>query len=641
MERNVNATTTPVIPIALLPQIISSLPQPLALVDADGRVVYSNEAWERSRLRQLVGTEANLLPPKGCIDDANSPLRMLEGKLRSVLDGGIKACQTELTLPNGVQQAHVLLRITAFEGAPGHAMLTQEDVTNLVASKRSVAESDRLLRMVMRSLPVGVTVFTGDGQVVMSNPAAKSLAGGFRLGTVGVRMLDRDGQAIAESDMPVARALASGTPVLDQFIQVELPGRSNRVVSYSALPILNGPGRGRGAVAVQLDITERTHAEQLVLDSEHRMHAMLASVSDGIIGLDANDVVVFCNPAAEAMLPTSGGAIGRRLVELVADDAAKVLANSGQLHELNLARDGVGPVVAEVMLTPTTGANNAVVNVLTIRDITQQRNMQAQLSHAQKLEGIGQLAAGIAHEINTPTQYIGDNIRFLNDSLQPIAAALDELHKATKDATGNTASLARATELMRAVDWDFLRTEIPRAFTDSLDGIERVARIVTSMKEFSHPDSTEKQTVDVNRVVTSAVNVCRHEWREVAEVSLELDPALPGIPGFAGDLGQVVLNLVINAAHAIVERGGLGHIEVKTSVSDGGVVVAVADDGPGIPDQVKPRIFEQFFTTKAVGKGTGQGLSLVHRIVVNRHGGRVWFESFVGKGTTFFIQLPT
>jgi signal transduction histidine kinase len=282
-----------------------------------------------------------------------------------------------------------------------------------------------------------------------------------------------------------------------------------------------------------------------------------------------------------------------------------------------------------------------VAKVLTIRDITQRRNLQAQLSQAQKLEGIGQLAAGIAHEINTPTQYIGDNLRFLNDSLQPIAAAMDEMFQAmTPGDVDVTDSLARAAERLRAIDWNFLRTEIPRAFADSLDGVERVARIVTSMKEFSHPDSNEKQTVDVNRVVTSAVNVCRHEWRQVAEVALDLDPALPGVPGFAGDLGQVVLNLVVNAAHAIGERGELGHIEVKTRASEDGVVVTVMDDGPGIPDHVKPRIFEQFFTTKPVGKGTGQGLSLVHRIVVNRHGGKVWFESCVGKGTTFSLLLP-
>jgi signal transduction histidine kinase len=274
--------------------------------------------------------------------------------------------------------------------------------------------------------------------------------------------------------------------------------------------------------------------------------------------------------------------------------------------------------------------------------------MEAQLRQAQKLEAIGQLAAGIAHEINTPMQYIGDNIRFLEESFQSLQAALQGEAALLAAAKGNTLTpdvVADAEQAIAAADLDFLFQEIPAAAKQSLEGVERVTRIVRAMKEFSHPGSREKSPADLNRAIESTVTVARNEWKYVAQVKLELDPQLPPVPCLLGEFNQCVLNLVVNAAHAIGDvtkghPGVKGTITVRTRREGDFAEVRVSDTGTGIPEAIRPRMFESFFTTKGVGRGTGQGLAIVYGSIVKRHGGTVSFETEVGKGTTFLMRLP-
>lgn len=278
-------------------------------------------------------------------------------------------------------------------------------------------------------------------------------------------------------------------------------------------------------------------------------------------------------------------------------------------------------------------------------DITERHRLESELGQAQKLESVGRLAAGVAHEINTPTQFVGDNIRFLRDAF----ADLDRLIAVSKaigdsaDEAQRAAAVGALTDLRGSVDFEYLRSECPLAISQSLDGVDRVAKIVHAMKDFAHADQSEKAVVDVNRVISGAVTVCRNEWKYVAELHLQLDESAPTVQGFAQDLGQVILNLVVNAAHAIAEKTGgkeKGAISVCSRASANAVEIEVTDSGSGIPEAIRPRVFEQFFTTKPVGKGTGQGLALAHRIIVQKHGGALTFDSRVGHGTTFRIVLP-
>jgi len=278
----------------------------------------------------------------------------------------------------------------------------------------------------------------------------------------------------------------------------------------------------------------------------------------------------------------------------------------------------------------------------------ERHRMELQLRQAQKLEAIGQLAAGIAHEINTPTQYIGDNTRFIQDSfndLKNLLLAYDKLfHGATNKAI--TPEMVAEVESVRAAaDVDYLMEEIPKAIDQTLLGVDRVSRIVHAMKKFSHPGSEEKSRMDINGAIDSTITVARNEWKYVADLSTEFQPDLPLVSCFPGEINQVILNLVVNAAHAIadtpaVKNGGKGRINITTRSESKFVEIRIADSGTGIPEHARPKLFEPFFTTKAVGKGTGQGLFIAHNVVVEKHGGTIRFETEMGRGTTFIIQLP-
>ncbi len=274
--------------------------------------------------------------------------------------------------------------------------------------------------------------------------------------------------------------------------------------------------------------------------------------------------------------------------------------------------------------------------------------MEVQLRQAHKLEAIGQLAAGIAHEINTPTQYVGDNTRFLQDSFHNIHQVLkshEELLRAARNRALTPELIARAEQTLAAGDLEYLYEQIPAAIKETLEGVERVSKIVRAMKDFSHPGSRERSAADLNQAIETTVTVARNEWKYVADLKLDLDPALPPVPCYVSEFNQAVLNLIVNAAHAIGDvvkatPGAKGVITVSTRRDGDSVEVRVGDTGTGIPAAIRPHIFEPFFTTKEVGKGTGQGLSIVYGSIVKRHGGSVRFDTEVGKGTTFILRLP-
>lgn len=264
--------------------------------------------------------------------------------------------------------------------------------------------------------------------------------------------------------------------------------------------------------------------------------------------------------------------------------------------------------------------------LITGRDITRRLLLEGQLRQAQKLEAIGQLAAGIAHEINTPTQYVGDNAAFIKESW----TGLDELLR-TRSKGGGALPADSAAQLERVVekaDLDYLLDEIPRSLNQTMDGVRRVAKIVQAMKEFSHPGGDEKAPNDVNHAIETTLTVARNEWKYVAEVKTEFDRSLPLVPCLAGEFNRVILNLVTNAAHAISGKNGnsgqaLGKITIRTRRQDDWAEVQIEDTGCGVPEGNRLRVFELFFTTKEVGRGTGQGLALAHTIIVKKHGRQI------------------
>lgn len=271
-----------------------------------------------------------------------------------------------------------------------------------------------------------------------------------------------------------------------------------------------------------------------------------------------------------------------------------------------------------------------------------------QLVQARKLESIGQLAAGIAHEINTPTQYVGDNIRFLQEGfedLDRLVGKYQELAGACKEGDGVDDVLRQVAETAKEIDLEYLREEIPSAIAQGLEGVERVANIVRAMKEFSHPGSDEKTPTDMNKAMENTVTVARNEWKYVADLEMDFDETLPPVPCLPGEMNQVILNMIVNASHAIADvvgdaANGKGTITIRTRKEKDWALIRIEDTGAGIPEEIRSRIFDPFFTTKEVGKGTGQGLSIAHNVIVEKHGGAIDVESEMGKGTAFVIRLP-
>jgi signal transduction histidine kinase len=281
-------------------------------------------------------------------------------------------------------------------------------------------------------------------------------------------------------------------------------------------------------------------------------------------------------------------------------------------------------------------------------EIAERERVQRELAQAKKLEAIGHLAAGIAHEINTPAQYVGDNIRFLKDvfaDVDGLLARFDRLLQAAKQGALTGELVAEVDAAARQADVEFLSAEVPKAIGQSLEGIERVANIVRAMKEFSHPGNGHKQAVDLNRAILSTLTVSRNEWKYVADLVTDLAEDLPLVTCLPGDLNQVILNLVVNAAQAIADVVGddskkKGTLTIRTRRDGGWAEIRVEDTGTGIPEKIRDSVFDHFFTTKDVGKGTGQGLTIARSIVVDKHGGTITFETEAGRGTTFIIRLP-
>jgi signal transduction histidine kinase len=270
------------------------------------------------------------------------------------------------------------------------------------------------------------------------------------------------------------------------------------------------------------------------------------------------------------------------------------------------------------------------------KEMRERAEVEAQLRLAQKLESIGQLAAGIAHEINTPVQYVSDNLTFLSASWQDMQPLIDDYQASVRSTD------ARRSAIWDKADMDFVRAELPIALDAAGAGLKHISRIVLAMKEFSHPGTDGLQPTDVNRAIETTITVARNEWKYVAVMHTELG-ALPTVLCNVSSFNQVMLNLIVNAAQAIGERvtnGELGNIWIKTRRQEAHVEIRVEDDGPGVPESIRDQIFDPFFTTKEVGKGTGQGLSIAYRVVCQQHGGSLAMEPRSGGGACFVIHLP-
>ena len=467
-----------------------------------------------------------------------------------------------------------------------------------------------------------------------------------------------DGSRYPAEECHIFKAFQKGT---ETHVDDEVVWRSDGTclpVEYWSYPVKD-EGKIVGCVVTFVDITERKAAQEALRRAHEEAELFINSVPSILIGISRDSRIKRWNLAATkvfglAKVEVVGKPLAKCGIHWVRSDIQVEIGSwcagreSRRVEALSFVSDGETRFLG-LTLNWISAPEERIDELLIIgSDVTEREILGQQLRQAQKLEAIGQLAAGIAHEINTPTQYVGDNTRFLQESwpsFKELISITREMRQEASVGPISSQTLQRFDALAQAADFEYLQTEIPRAIEQSLEGTQRVGKIVRAMKEFSHPGSEEKRSIDINKAIETTITVAHNEWKYVADVETHFATDLPLVLCHAGEFNQVILNLLINAAQAIAEAlgdgsQGKGKIGVSTTSDQDWAEIAISDTGSGIPEAVRSRVFEPFFTTKPVGKGTGQGLALAHTAIVRRHGGKIWFDSEVGKGTTFYIRMP-
>ncbi len=429
-------------------------------------------------------------------------------------------------------------------------------------------------------------------------------------------------------------------------------------------------GNAQQAHCMLWDITKQKQDEELLRSSKLLIERIINTIPLRVFWKDIDLVYRGCNTsfAQDAGFADPKDIVGkddfmmgwRDQAELYRSDDRQVIESGCAklfIEEPQTTTEGnlIYLLTSKVPLRNSQGEITGVLG--TYMDITARKQaesenerLQIQLSQVQKMEAIGHLAAGIAHEINTPSQYLGSNIEFLSQSFEEMIILVNQVFQLeqAEQVRPNSGDgfFTRLAALKEQSDWEYLKEEIPKALAQSRQGIAKISTIVLAMKEFSHPGGKEKQQTDVNRLIETIVTISTSEWKYIAEIERHLDGQLSQIPCLPNEMGQVFLIILVNAAQAIAEKLGYhseskkGRIIIASRSLGDEVEIAFSDSGNGIPQKIQDKIYHPFFTTKEVGKGSGQGLAIAYDIVVNKHGGRIACTSKEGEGTTFRIFLP-
>jgi two-component system NtrC family sensor kinase len=422
-------------------------------------------------------------------------------------------------------------------------------------------------------------------------------------------------------------------------------------------------------------VTGRLGPRELAACAQSLAGALEADCPDGLGVLSALPHLVYwkdaqgryrgANPAylSARGIPDVSGLLGRAEADLPVHD---VFTTTLPTVEARVVGEGV-PVTgvqslsgsetaergdgAKVLLTvvPLRTGEGVVTGVLGVgADVSGLSDLDTKVSHASRLESIGRLAATIAHQINTPVQFITDNVRFVADQVAQALAALQEVQAVAVSAGSEPTDprLVQIRRVLAAAEVDFLEEELPSALLQSLEGLSQIAQIVSSLTDFSRPDAVMTDA-DLNHAVDNAAQLTLSEWQPVGDLRLDLDPDAGQILCVEGELRQVLLNLISNAAQAVTARRQAdpdappGLILVRTRRDGDHVQVVVEDNGCGMDPATRARIFDPFFTTRPLGQATGQGLSLAYTTVVTHHHGRIDVRTTPGQGSTFTVTLPT
>ncbi len=654
--------------------ILDALPANLCVLDRHGVLTMVNKAWAATGPESTpLGGEGERLALGGNYLDAcraapDNPhaKAALEGIL-AVLSRRAPSFRLEYPSHVAGEQRWFVMQATPFAKGMAGAVVSHRDITERMRAITEMRESEERFRIIVETAQEAVIKIDRDSAITYSNPRASTL--------FGYGPEEMQGLTIFDILDPADRAL------ILQKIKRRRQGHSDQYelrfrhkhghriwTMVNASPLRGPDGSFAGSIGMITDITDRVRAEARLRRNEARYRSLVESMHEGLVMARRGGVITYANDRFCAMLGRrKPELIGRPLSEFVEEASrtrlAAMLSASHPSGHPGRRADGQPGGPEEILWEHTAGRHiyslvspsvytdeegKAVGFFAVVTDTTDRKGLESQLLHSQKLEAIGQLAAGIAHEINTPAQYVGNNTQFIKgafDDLLAVIEATQALVAGAKTACPGPGDIEKLEKLMEERDVEYLATEVPGAINQTLEGVERISTIVRSVKQFAHPGAAVMAPADLNESMKSTATVSRNEWKYVAELDLDLDPALPLVVCMIGELNQVVLNLIINAAHAIADAKKLdpareGRITLATRFTPPWAEIRVSDTGTGIPPSVQAKIFDPFFTTKEVGRGTGQGLTISRGIVVEKHKGQLFFETVQGTGTTFVVRLP-
>ncbi|SMF04170.1 PAS domain S-box protein [Desulfovibrio gilichinskyi] len=531
---------------------------------------------------------------------------------------------------------------------------TLEDISDRIDVERNLAESEERFRGIAKASPVGIIITDIKGSLLYANERMMELTGRNYTDQTGLSWMNNihnkdksnlitnwyNANFISKNRLEFRIVHNSGVTlwILGQI--VELNDKNEQMIGY---------------VITMTDITQIKTTEL-----EHtRLTAAIDQAAESVMITNTDGIITYVNPAFQKISGYSAEeAIGKKPRFLQSGEQDSLFYDklwdtilAGHIWEgkfVNIKKDGKH-YTQEASIGPIRDETGKIINFVCVsRDISKQLVVEAQLRQAQKLESIGELAAGIAHEINTPTQYVSTNNQFMKEAFTTLLAITNnyrELITAVKSGESQDELLKRAESGLDDDELTYLEEDIPNAISESETGLKRISEIVQSVKQLAHPGEVKKGLYDLGNIIRNAVTVSTNEWKYVSEIELNIDENLPELLCLKGEIGQVMLNLIINAAHAIESKLGKntehkGKITISTYKEEDWAVLKVSDTGTGMPKNVAKRAFDPFFTTKEVGKGTGQGLAIAHNVIVNMHNGVLDLETEEGIGTTFTVKLP-